>query len=105
MVTMSSLVATVPGPKTSWLTQSMVCSGLIRPGITPVCTPSCCNGSASGMRRPVRTVAAASLTTPSVIRLRVPISSSCPQRPQLFTRLAMSWNAAGSAMGRLLETV
>ena len=44
-------------------------------------------------------VAAASRTTSSVIRLRVPISSSEPQRPQLFTRLAISWNASGNDIG------
>lgn len=71
--------------------------GLIRPGIRPVWTPSSLSGSASGMRLPVRMVAAASRTTSSVMRLRVPISSSEPQRPQLFTRLAMSWNSGGRA--------
>lgn len=93
MVTASSLHATVPGPKISWLICTIACSGLTRPGIIPVCTPSCWSGRASGTRCPVRTVAAASRTTSSVTRFSVPISSSAPQRPQLLTRFAISWNS------------
>lgn len=98
-MTASSLVATVSGPKISWLIWTIVCSGLIRPGMSPLCTPSCWSGRASGIRRPVRTVATASRTTASVIRLSVPVSSASPQRPQLFTRFAISWNSVSGDMG------
>lgn len=74
------------------------------PGDQPALYAVLLEGSASGIRRPLRTVAAASRTTASVIRLSVPISSSAPQRPQLLTRFAMSWNSA-AVTWRLLGLV
>src|SRR3954464_47849 len=50
------------------------------------------------MRRPLRAAATPRRTTSSVTRLRVPISSSAPQRPQLLTLRASSWNSAGMPM-------
>ena len=99
MVTRSSLVQkSVGSPVMGAFTMIIVRSGLVRPGMAPVCGPSAFSGMLSTWRRPVRISAAALRTTSSVIRLRVPISSSSPQRPQLRTLAASSSTSAGRAI-------
>src|SRR5882724_11339073 len=61
---------------------------------TPGWGPSAPKGRPRVNTRPRRTQPVARFTTSGVIRLRVPRSSSGPQRPQFDTRLAISRNSA-----------
>src|SRR3954453_19794161 len=98
METASSLVAKSPGsPVKAMLTATILWSGLSRPGMTPVCGPSEFRGSAREKVLPVRTQAAPRRTASASMRLRVPRSSSSPQRPQL----EMRWASATKSSERL----
>src|SRR3954467_6076634 len=95
METASSLVAKSFGsPVKSMLTATMRWSGLSRPGMTPVWGPSSFSGRASEKVPPLRPHAAPRRTASASMRLRVPRSSSSPQRPQFETRLASSWKSS-----------
>ena len=80
----------------------IVLVGLSRPGMNPTWMPSASRGTASGKVFPVRMQSPAARTASWVIRLRVPSSSSSPQRPQLRTRAEISMKLSDSAMVGLL---
>src|SRR6202034_2819354 len=104
MVNTSSLKATNSGSgPTGSLTWIIVKVGWTRPSTNPSWIPSASDkGSPSPNALPVTTAAAPRRRAASSMRLRVPISSSGPHRPQLRTRAAMSVNTEGAATARTL---
>jgi hypothetical protein len=95
--TVSSLKATQP-VSSLWgtLTVTMAWVGLTRPSMNPIWMPSASDmGIPSGKAAPSTTEATPRRRAASSIRLRVPIWSSGPQRPQLETRSAISVNDGG----------
>src|SRR5580704_11922374 len=99
MVRTSSLKQTHSGwsALTGWFTWTMVLVGLTRPSTKPSWIPSASDkGSPRANARPDTTAAAARRRAAWSIRLRVPISSSGPHRPQFRTRAAMSLKTTGT---------
>ena len=97
MVTTSSDEAIHPGSGLSGsLTQTMVRVGLTRPSTNPTWMPSSADrGSPRAKAAPSRTAATPRSRAAPSMRLRVPIWSSGPHRPQLETRAANSANDVG----------
>src|SRR5881296_3786002 len=78
----------------------MLWMGFTRPK-APVWGPFVSKLRAHEMTLPLRTRVAARLITSGMMKLRVPISSSGPQRPQLRNFLQYSSSSAGVTAGRL----
>src|SRR3954453_4451067 len=76
---------------------SMVCTGLVRRR-QPLCGPFMSNDCASEKLAPRRTSAAPSRRLASSRKLRVPMTSSAPQRPQLEQRLAAAAMALSGSL-------
>src|SRR6478735_1836220 len=66
--------------------------------MNPIWGPWSSSGMANENAFPVSTQAAPRFTAAASIRLRVPSSSSSPQRPQLRTRAASSTNSSSSGI-------
>src|SRR3954447_14619573 len=75
----------------------IVCTGLVRRR-QPFCGPSVSNGCDSVSLAPRRTRAAPSRRLASSRKLRVPMTSSAPQRPQLEQRLATAAMALSGSL-------
>src|SRR3954469_22274749 len=75
----------------------IVCTGLVRRR-QPFCGPSVSNDCASEKLAPRRTSAAPSRRLASSRKLRVPMTSSAPQRPQLEQRLAAAAMALSGSL-------
>src|SRR5437763_86505 len=97
--TRSSLVVKSLGsPLKGAFAMIIVCLGLMRPGITPVCGPLSSYGIDREKLTPRRTAATPRRTASGVMKLSVPRWSSSPHRPQFETRFASCFSSSGSGM-------
>src|SRR4029079_2099813 len=102
VVTRSSLALNMSEPGGNASPTALIeWTGFSRPSTNPICGPSASSGIARENRLPVLISAAPARTTSAVIRLRVPISSSSPQRPQLRTSARSSSMSAGQGTSGL----